>query len=108
MSTMGTYYSGFNVNSDLFKGKTVEQASNMRKAFTLLIDRQYIVDTIGQAGQEVANTFIPTGMADGNGGEIRQNDDAYTYPVEDAKGYFDPTDMEANVEEARKLLESAG
>src|SRR5699024_8761712 len=97
-----------NVNSDLFKGKTVEQAANMRKAFTLLIDRQYIVDTIGQAGQEVANTFIPTGMADGNGGEFRQNDDAYTYPVEDAKGYFDPTDMEANVEEARKLLESAG
>ena len=108
MSTLGTYYSGFNVNSDLFKGKTVEQAANMRKAFTLLIDRQYIVDTIGQAGQEVANTFIPTGMADGNGGEFRQNDDAYTYPVEDAKGYFDPTDMEANVEEARKLLESAG
>lgn len=43
----------------------------MREAFTLLIDRQYIVDAIAQANQEVANTFIPTGMSDGNGGEFR-------------------------------------
>ena len=69
--TLGTYYAGFNVNSDLFKGKTVQQAADMRKAINLLIDRQYIVDTIAQADQEVANTFIPTGMADGNGGEFR-------------------------------------
>ena len=107
---LGTYYSGFNVNSDLFKGKTVQQAADMRKAMTLLIDRQYIVDTIAQADQEVANTFIPTGMADGNGGEFRVNDDAYTYPMEDVVGYFDPSvdAYEANLEEARKLLEGAG
>ena len=107
---LGTYYSGFNVNSDLFKGKTVQQAADMRKAMTLLIDRQYIVDTIAQTDQEVANTFIPTGMADGNGGEFRVNDDAYTYPMEDVVGYFDPSvdAYEANLEEARKLLEGAG
>ena len=107
---LGTYYSGFNVNSELFAGKTVQQAADMRKAMTLLIDRQYIVDTIAQADQEVANTFIPTGMADGNGGEFRVNDDAYTYPMEDAVGYFDPSvdAYEANLEEARKLLEGAG
>ena len=108
--TLGTYYAGFNVNSELFKGKTVQQAADMRKAINLLIDRQYIVDTIGQADQEIANTFIPTTMSDGNGGEFRTNDDAYTYPVEEAKGYFDPSfeAYDANLEEARKLLEGAG
>lgn len=108
--TLGTYYAGFNVNSELFAGKTVQQAADMRKAMTLLIDRQYIVDTIAQADQEIANTFIPTGMFDGNGGEFRVNDDAYTYPMEDVVGYFDPSvdAYEANLEEARKLLEGAG
>ena len=108
--TLGTYYAGFNVNSELFKGKTVQQAADMRKAINLLIDRQYIVDTIAQADQEIANTFIPTSMADGNGGEFRTNDDAYTYPVEEAKGYFDPSfeAYDAYLEEARKLLEGAG
>ena len=108
--TLGTYYAGFNVNSELFAGKTVQQAADMRKAMNLIIDRQYIVDTIGQAEQEIANTFIPTGMLDGNGGEFRTNDDAYTYPLEDKVGYFDPSPeaYEANLEEARKLLEGAG
>ena len=108
--TLGTYYAGFNVNSELFAGKTVQQAADMRKAMNLIIDRQYIVDTIGQAEQEIANTFIPTGMLDGNGGEFRTNDDAYTYPLEDKVGYFDPSPeaYEANLEEARTLLEGAG
>lgn len=106
--TLGTYYAGFNVNSELFAGKTVQQAADMRKAMTLLIDRQYIVDTIAQADQEVANTFIPTGMFDGNGGEFRTNDDAYTYPEEEVLGYFDPNAYEENLEEARTLLEGAG
>ncbi len=76
----------------------------MRKAMNLIIDRQYIVDTIAQADQEVANTFIPTGMADGNGGEFRVNDDAYTYPMEDVVGYFDPNAYEENLEEARNKV----
>ena len=88
--TLGTYYAGFNVNSPIFEGKTVQQAADMRKAMNLLVDRQYIVDTIAQADQEIANTFIPTGMSDGQGGEFRVNDDAYTYPNEEAVGYFDP------------------
>ena len=35
---------------------------------------------------------------------------AYTYPMEDVVGYFDPSPeaYEANLEEARKLLEGAG
>lgn len=105
---LGTYYCGFNVNSPVFEGLTVEQAAGMRKAFSLLIDREYIVEAIGQAGQEPANTFIPTGMADGQGGEFRVNDDAYTYPVADEKGYYTIAYSEEKVEEARELLRACG
>ena len=107
---LGTYYMCFNVNSPLFEGKTPEQANAMRRAFSIIIDREYIAENIGQTRQVVANTFVPAIMLDGNGGEFRANDDAYTYPNEEAVGYFDPSydAYEANCEEARKLLESAG
>lgn len=108
IDTLGTYYCGFNVNSELFAGKTVEQAAGMRKAFSLLIDREYIVETIAQAEQEPANTFIPTGMADGNGGEFRKNDDAYTYPDKENVGYYNPKLTDDAVDEARELLKEAG
>ena len=108
IDTLGTYYCGFNVNSELFAGKTVEQAAGMRKAFSLLIDREYIVETIAQAGQEPANTFIPTGMADGNCGEFRKNDDAYTYPDKENVGYYNPKLTDDAVDEARELLKEAG
>jgi peptide/nickel transport system substrate-binding protein/oligopeptide transport system substrate-binding protein len=112
---LGTYYVAFNVNSPLFDGKTPEQAAAMREAFSILIDRQYIVDTVGQTGQQPAGTFIPAGMADGQGGVFAVNDDAYTYPVtwdfngEEAVGYFDPTTTGAgNIEQAVELLKEAG
>lgn len=108
IDTLGTYYCGFNVNSDIFKDLTLEQACNMRKALTLIIDREYIVEAIGQAGQEPANTFIPAGMYDGQGTEFRQNDDAYTYPVEDAEGYYTVEIDDAKFDEARALLETCG
>ena len=112
---LGTYYVAFNVNSPLFDGKTPEQAAAMREAFSLLIDRQYIVDAVGQTGQQPAGAFIPAGMADGNGGVFQMNDDAYEYPVtwdfngEEAVGYYDPTATGADrVDEAIELLEEAG
>ena len=100
---LGTYYVCFNVKSDLFAGKTVEQAAAMRQAFSLLIDRQYIIDTVGQTGQKVATSFIPLGMMDGQGGMFKTNDDAYTYPVED--GYYG---VDVDTEAAIELLKSAG
>lgn len=110
IDNLGTYYVGFNVNSDLFAGKTPEQASAMRRGLTLLIDRDYICENIGQTGQQPANTFIPAGMMDGNGGEFRANDDAYTFPNADAVGYYDPTydAYDANFEQAIELLKEAG
>lgn len=94
---LGTYYIGFNVQDDMFEGKTVEQAAAMREAMSLLIDRQYIADNIGQTGQQLADTFVPAGMADGNGGEFKTG------------SYYDAATTGAgNVEQAMTLLESAG
>lgn len=107
IDNLGTYYISFNVKSPLFDGLTVEQAANVRTALSLLIDRQYLVDTVAQCGQQLANTFIPVGMLDGNGGEFRVNDDTYTFPDEENTGYFG-FDLAANTEKARELLETAG
>ena len=103
VDNLGTYYAAFNCKSSLFDGKTPEQAACMREAFSLLIDRDYIVENVGQSGQIPANSFIPLGMADGNGGEFRANDDAFTNPVGD--GYFS---TEVDIDGAVELLKSAG
>ena len=99
--SIGTVYSCFNVNSELFAGKTPEQAADMRHAISILIDRQYIADTVGQADQVLASSFIPKGMLDGNGEEFWKEDRYF-----DADGII--TNYEATLDEARKLLENAG
>ena len=106
IDNLGAYYAAFNVNSPIFDGKTVDQAIAMRKAFAILIDRPYIVETVGQTGQKVATSYIPAGMADGNGGTFKENGAAYTFPVED--GYYPEEVQDAAVEEAKALLEYAG
>ena len=99
IDTLGTYYVGFNVNSSMFDGMTAEQATKMRQALSMLINRQYIVDTVGQTGQVPADTFCPDGMADGNGGVFEA----------DGFGYYDATTTGSdNVEEAIALLEDCG
>lgn len=104
---MGTYYVCFNVNSDMFKGKTVDQAAAMRRAIGLLIDRQYIIDTIGQTEQEVATSFIPSGMSDGNGGEFKKDDSDFTFPVDG--GYYQDISVNADdKQQAIDLLKYAG
>lgn len=101
---LGTYYVAFNAKSSLFDGKTAEQAACMRQAFSLLIDREYIVENIGQTGQVAANAFIPLGMADGNGGIFKSE------PV--SQGYYDPSEINKNhdktVSKAKELLMAAG
>ena len=101
---LGTYYVAFNAKSKLFDGKTPEQAACMRQAFSLLIDRDYICENIGQTGQVAANAFIPLGMADGNGGVFKT--DAVN------QGYYDPsainTNQSATIAKARELLMAAG
>ena len=103
IDTLGTYYVAFNAKSAIFEGKTPEQAACMRLAFSMLIDRDYICENIGQTGQVAANSFIPLGMADGNGGVFKS--DA-------AVGYFDAyainNDREGTIARAREMLEAAG
>lgn len=104
IDALGTYYAAFNCKSALFADKTPEQAACMREAFSILIDRDYIIENVAQCGQKPANAFIPYGMADGNGGIFK------TDLVE--QGYFDPfainNDYEGTVEKARTLLKAAG
>ncbi len=100
---LGTYFAIFNVKSKLFDGMTVEQASAFRRGISRLIDRNYIVETVGQTGQVVANAFIPAGMLDGQGEEFKKDDADYTYAVE--TGYFP---IEPSVEDAVALLKEAG
>ena len=97
-NNLGTYYVGFNYNSKMYSdlGLDEEQAKVFRHALCLLVDRQYIIDNIGQTGQQAATSFVPAGCADGNGGEFKNKD------------YYSADDYEANVEEAKSLLESIG
>ena len=74
---LGTYFLCFNVNSPMFEGMTSEQASSVRRAISMLIDRSWISETV-RLTEPPANTFVPAAMSDGNGGAFRQNDDAYT------------------------------
>jgi peptide/nickel transport system substrate-binding protein/oligopeptide transport system substrate-binding protein len=106
VDNLGTYYAAWNVNSPIFEGKTVEQANAMRRAFSLLIDRQYICDTVGQTGQKPATSFIPAGMADGNGGVFK--DAAKWSYTNGSDGYYPVEVADTNIAEAIALLEFAG
>jgi peptide/nickel transport system substrate-binding protein/oligopeptide transport system substrate-binding protein len=95
---LGNYYVACNYNSDLWSnlGLNEEEAAVFRHALCLLIDRDYIIENIGQTGQEPATTFIPSGCSDGNGGEFKNKD------------YYSVDDYDANVAEAIELLKSIG
>ena len=99
LDNLGTYYIGFNVNDPVFDGKTEEEAAKMREAISLLVDRQFIVENVGQTGQIPADSFVPEGMADGNGGVFKTADTSY----------YDATATGAGERETAKgLLEEAG
>lgn len=73
---LGTYYVIFNNNMDLLpasytKDKSDEEIAKalceVRKALSLLIDRNYICEEIGQAGQQPASSFVAMGLTDADG-----------------------------------------
>ena len=94
-----TYFVCFNVNSELFAGKTPEQAAKMRKAISLLVDRTYLIENITLNADCTAYTFVCPEMEDGNGQEFRAN--ATKYYDSDATGA-------GMVQEAMALLEECG
>ena len=58
-------------------GMTAEEKAlaeaEIRYAISLLFDRNYIVDEIGQAGQVPASSFVAMGMTDADGSEFYKN-----------------------------------
>ncbi|NLD25826.1 MAG: peptide ABC transporter substrate-binding protein [Acholeplasmataceae bacterium] len=79
---LGTYYINFNVNA--FAAFSEAEKVKIRKALSLLIDRNYIVEEIGQAGQVPAASFVPMGMTEPDGSEFVENNG----PDGDGAGYY--------------------
>ncbi|HAS79660.1 MAG TPA: peptide ABC transporter substrate-binding protein [Fusobacteriaceae bacterium] len=83
---LGTYYYIFNVN------KAPTNDINVRKALTLAIDREQIVNEVSKGGQQPANGFVPTGLVDSQGNDFRATAGDYgissTADVEKAKEYL--------------------
>ena len=94
---LSTYFICFNVNSKLYEGKTVEQAAKMREAFSLLIDRKYIIDNIVPYVDKTADTFVCPGIKDGQGNEFKTT----SYYDSDSTGA-------AMADQAKALLEECG
>lgn len=94
---IGTYYVCFQTQKAPFDDPLV------REAFSLAIDRTYIVEKVTQSGQVEANGFVPAGIYDAEG---PTGDDFRTT----GGGYYAETDAdyEANCEKARELLAEAG
>lgn len=94
---IGTYYVCFQTQRAPFDNPKV------REAFTLAVDRTYIVNKVTQSGQVEANGFVPAGVYDAEGAS---GDDFRTV----GGGYYAETDAdyEANCEKARQLLAEAG
>ncbi len=94
---VGTYFVCFNTEKEPFNDPRV------RKAFSLAIDRNFIVNQVTGQGQEPATAYVPSGVYDAKGAE---GDDFRTvggdyYSINDE-------DYEKNIEEAKKLMEEAG
>ncbi len=94
---VGTYYACFQVEKAPFDDARV------REAFSLVIDRNYIVEKVKQTGELPATGFVPSGVYDAEGVE---GDDFRTVGGD----YYsvDADDYEANCERARELLAEAG
>lgn len=100
---LGTYYISFNANDEALADFTEEEKAKIRNALSLLIDRNYICEEIGQAGQVPAAGFVAMGLTEPDGSEyISKNG-----PDGDGKGYYSVAkeDYEANCAAAVKLLE---
>ena len=76
---IGTYYVCWNVNEDILpadSGLTGAEAelarAEIRNAISLLFDRNYIVEEIGQAGQVPASSFVAMGMTNPDGTQFYQ------------------------------------
>ena len=94
LNYLGTYYVCFQTQKAPFDNPKV------REAFTLAVDRTYIVNKVTQSGQVEAGGYVPSGISDADGGDFREEGGDYYAPTD--------ADYEANCEKARQLLAEAG
>ncbi len=99
---LGTYFVCFNVNDKSLASFTEEERTKIRTALSLVIDRNYIVEEIGQAGQVPANGFVAMGLTEPDGSEYVSKNGVNG----DGKGYYSvaPEDYTKNCEKAVALL----
>ena len=90
---LGTYYISMNLQRDAF------QDAKVRKALALAIDRDYIANTIMQGTYSAATNLVGPGIVDENGSFYDNANGGSPYIADD---------YEANLAEAKKLLEEAG
>lgn len=90
---LGTYYYTINYTNDVLKDKRI------RRALSLAIDRNYIVEQVTKGGQIPAAAWVPFGISDISGSFRENAGDYYSLKKED---------YNKNIEEAKKLMEEAG
>ncbi len=107
---IGTYYVCWNVNEEILPegceltGVEAEMArQEIRNALGLLLDRNYICEEIGQAGQVPASSFVAMGLTDADGSEFYKNCNV----SEDYLGYYNTSvdAIDANWDAALTVLE---
>ena len=106
---IGTYYVCWNVNKNILPegseltGVEAEKAmQEIRKAISLLLDRNYIVESVSMGGQLPAASFVAMGMTDADGSEFYKNSNSTTDSFD---GYYDIS-REAYEANAKKALET--
>ncbi|MEG0940857.1 MAG: peptide ABC transporter substrate-binding protein [Oscillospiraceae bacterium] len=92
---VGTYYVCFQNQKAPFDNPLV------REAFSLVIDRNYIVEKVTQTGQVPASGFVPKGVEDPSATEDFRTAGGDYYDVT-------PEQYKANCDKARELLAQAG
>lgn len=92
---IGTYYISLNTQREPFDD------ANVRKALSLAIDREYVASTLMQGTYTAASNFMGPGWIDTDGTPFIDN-------ANGGQPYIDVTNPEANLEEAKRLLEEAG
>ncbi|MDD5904865.1 MAG: peptide ABC transporter substrate-binding protein [Clostridium sp.] len=93
---LGTYYCCFNTSKAPFDDVRV------REAFSLVIDRNYIVENVTKTGQKPATAFVPSGISDAPGAKDDFRAVGGDYMDVSAEKY------QENCERARQLLAEAG
>lgn len=89
---LGTYYVAFNTRQPPFDNRAI------RKALSLTIHRQSIVDRTTRRGEQPAVGFVPRGITMPNGQDYRDL----------APDLIDNADHAGNIERAKELLREAG